>query len=324
MPANAMDLITIARAKQNLPSITDSSQDTNLQTLVTAVSKAIQRYCRRDFVQCVYDELYNGTGAGRLFLRQYPVQSVQAVRHRPTTVLKITNTTGSTNQQARVSVTSTGLTLTRVASGVSSSDSSVTFAGNVTLNAVATAVNALGNGWSAQVVGDYALWPSADLWCLNGNKTDTELNAMAGQGALNAANNTYAELKMHTYELSGYQIDQRRGWVLRAIPYTDPELLHPEDLIWPEGVNNFRIQYTAGYGTIPEDVQEACTELVVSFFKSFDQNQLFVRESIPGQSHTWVFDFDPLGKGLGCTSWPHNVRALLAPYRRHQASTGQS
>jgi hypothetical protein len=34
---------------------------------------------------------------------------------------------------------------------------------------------------------------------------------------------------MHTYELAGYQFDPR-GWLLRAIPYTDPELLHPEDL----------------------------------------------------------------------------------------------
>ena len=42
-----------------------------------------------------------------------------------------------------------------------------------------------------------------------------------------------------------------------TIPYTDPELLHPEDLIWPVGVNNFRVQYTAGYSTIPEAVQEA-------------------------------------------------------------------
>ena len=71
---------------------------------------------------------------------------MQAVRYRPVTVLKITNTSG-VNQQARVAVTSTGLTLTRTASGVKSTDTSITFAGNVTLTAVATAVTALGNGW---------------------------------------------------------------------------------------------------------------------------------------------------------------------------------
>ena len=31
----------LARAKQNLPSVTDSSQDTNLNTLITAASRAV-------------------------------------------------------------------------------------------------------------------------------------------------------------------------------------------------------------------------------------------------------------------------------------------
>jgi hypothetical protein len=75
----------------------------------------------------------------------------------------------------------------------------------------------------------------------------------------------FAELKMHTYELAGFQWDAR-GWLLRAIPYTDPELLHPEDLVWPVGVNNLRIQYTAGYATVPEAVQEACAELVAALY----------------------------------------------------------
>src|SRR5437764_5820672 len=109
MPVNTMDLLKVSRAKQNMPSVTDSSQDTNLQTLVTAASKAIQRYCRREFVGCSYDELYHGSGDRRLFLRQYPIQSVQAVRYRPVTVLRITNNDNG-NQQARAAVTSTGLT----------------------------------------------------------------------------------------------------------------------------------------------------------------------------------------------------------------------
>src|SRR5260370_5240523 len=66
---------------------------------------------------------------------------------------------------------------------------------------------------------------------------------------------------MHTFELQGFQWDPR-GWLLRAIPYTDPELLHPEDLVFPVGINNFRVQYTAGYSPIPEAVQQACAQWV--------------------------------------------------------------
>jgi hypothetical protein len=260
----AKDLITLARAKQAIQSITDSSQDALLTTLITAVSDAVEKYCRRRFISQTFDELYNGDGGRRLLLRQYPIQAVSSVRYRPVTVLKVINNNTAQNQQARVQVTSTGLALTRMASGVASSDVSSTWASFPTLAALAGNINALGNGWSAQVVGDandYGSWPSKDLY-VPGSYGDALEGAgtLQSQGAL-TARGQFAELKLHTYELAGYQWDAR-GWLLRAIPYTDPELLHPEDLVWPVGINNFRIQYTAGYSTIPEGVQEACARWV--------------------------------------------------------------
>ena len=185
------DLITSARALYNLNNLAPTAAETNtIAAMVSACSAAIIKYCRRDFVQTDYDELYSGTGDRRLFLRQFPIISIQSVRYRPVTVLKITNNDTNTNQQARVSVTAIGLTLYRNASGVPTTDTSVTFAGNVTLGAIATAVTALANGWSAQVVGDandYAKWPSIDLYVSNG--------VAEGQGAL-IARGANAELKI--------------------------------------------------------------------------------------------------------------------------------
>ena len=68
-----------------------------------------------------------------------------------------------------------------VSSGVPATDL-VPFAGNGTLNALSTAVNAVGNGWSAQVAGSFGLWPAADL--------------RGPQGALNACGQS-AALQMH-------------------------------------------------------------------------------------------------------------------------------
>src|SRR5262249_30874118 len=136
----------------------------------------------------------------------------------------------------------------------------------------------------------------------------------AGQGALTAAGQ-YAELKMHTYELAGYQIDQRRGWLLRAIPYTDPELLHPEDLIWPTGINNFRIQYTAGYATIPEDVQEACAELVATWFVQRGRDLTLVHEALSG---SYAYQ-----AAVSRGELPDRIKAMLRPYRYHRVLNGQ-
>jgi len=272
------DLITNARAKINLPSAT-SADDTAIDALITAASRAIQRYCRRDFTSTVYDELYHGGGAGRLLLRQYPIIAVQTVRCRPVAALTVTNTDPALNQQARVAVTATGLALVRVASGVTTTDA-VTFAANVTLSALAAAVAALGDGWSATVSSDYASWPSADL--------------RAPQGAL-AALGRSAGLLLHTAELTDYRIDERRGWLLRAA--------------WPEGVHNFRVQYTAGWATVPEDVQEACAELVATWFVQRGRDLTLHAENAGG-SYSYEADrHDQL---------PRRIRALLRPYRAHR------
>ncbi len=305
----AKDLITLSRAYQNLQGV--SGVDGLLSTLLTAASDAIQKWCRRDFVQVSYDELYSGDGQRYLVLRQYPLISVQSVRYRPVTVLKITNTNPA-NVQARVSVTGTGLTLVRVNAGVKTTDASVTFAGNVTLSAVAAAVSALGNGWSAQVVGDgtnYGSWPSADLfWPPSFPSQIPGYVGGGGQGALQCVAGSFAELKMHTYELAGYQWDSR-GWLLRAIPYTDPELLHPEDLVWPVGVNNLRIQYTAGYATIPEAVQEACAEWTAALYFMASRDPMLTNQlTAGGAASGW--------KGVPGEP-PDHVAVLLKPYRRY-------
>ena len=219
---NAKDLATLARVKQAIQSITDTSQDALLTVLITSVSDIIAKYCRRDFISKSYDELYNGNGDRRLMLREYPIQSVQSVRYRPVTVLKVINNDTATNQQARVQVTSAGLTLTRVASGILGADN-ITFAANVTLTALSNAINALGNGWSAQVVGatdDYGLWPSADLYVPPSFGDGT-----TSQGNLTARGQN-AELKLHTYELAGYQFDPR-GWLAQGDPLHRPRAAAP-------------------------------------------------------------------------------------------------
>jgi hypothetical protein len=303
------DLITNQRARINLPNAA-ASDDTTIDVLISAASRAIEKYCQRDFVSTTYDELYNGNGDRRLVLRQYPLLSVQSVRYRPVTVLKVTNNLANT-PQARVQVTSTGVNLVTVTSGVSTT-LTVPFAGNATLLALQTAISALGSGWLAQSMG-YDQWPAADLYSPNGSAGSTS-PAPATQGYLTAAGQ-FAELKMHTYELAGYQLDPRRGWLLRAIPYTDPELLHPEDLIWPVGINNFRVQYTAGYATVPEDVQEACAELVATYYQQRGRDLSLSSEDIANTYRYSAANFDQL---------PKRVEALLRPYRNYRILQNQS
>jgi len=308
--AAAKDLISLARAYYQLQGYSSGgSWDTLVASLITACSDAIEKYCRRDFYSKSYDELYSGNGDRRLLLREYPLQSVQSVRYRPTTVLKVINNPTS-NSQARVQINSANITLTSIASAATTTHI-LTFAGYPTLAAMATAINALSaDGWAAAVTGDpggdYGTWPTADLYVPPSYGQGT-----ASQGAL-TARQVYAELKLHTYELAGFQFDPR-GWLLRAIPYTDPELLHPEDLIWSPGINNFRVQYTAGYTTIPESVQQACAMWVAIRFFEAQRDPQVTHQSFPGAIGQHWLNNNPL----------KNIYDLLAPYRRHTIATWQ-
>jgi hypothetical protein len=322
----AKDLITSARAVQAMQSYSSSpTTDAIVAVLITALSDAIEKYCRRRFLSHAFDELYNGSGERRLLLRQYPLQSVQSVRYRPVTVAKVINNATNQNQQARVWVTSSGLQCSRVASGVAVTETLLTFADYPTLSAQMTAVTALGNGWQGQVVGDagapvgqqgdYGLWPSSDLYVPGSYGDPLEgAGVQQSQGAL-SARGAFAELKLHTYELQGYQWDAR-GWLLRAIPYTDPELLHPEDLVFPVGINNFRVQYTAGFSTVPEAVQEACARWVAIAYNRTQRDPALASQAVSGAlSQTWRLELD--------SQPPPQVRALLAPYRRFSVATNQ-
>ena len=270
------NLITRARAIYNLNNrSTTAAEDTTLDALIAALSAAIERFCRRNFVSTQYDEVYDGRDRAELVLHHFPLLSVERVAGDPTTVLTVQNSSASV-QRATVQATSTGLSLVRVASGVIATDT-VTFAGNVTLTALAAAVTALGNGWSASVAGsDYTLRASADLRAL--------------QGAL-TAKDAAAELKIHLREIADYGSDAARGYLLR-------------DAGWCGGARAWRVIYTAGYSAVPEDVQEACAQWVAALFWQTKRDPGLAQESVPGS----IFR-------MPHTRLPPSVRLLLEPYR---------
>jgi hypothetical protein len=314
----AKDLISLAFAKEHIQTITDNSHDTLLGDLITALSDGIEKWCRRDFTSKSYDELYSGSGDRRLILRQYPIQSIASVRYRPVTVLKIINNNTGLNQQARVQVNSVSIVLTRVSAGVTNTDV-CGFGAYPTLTQLAAYITSLGNGWSAQAQGDsndYGLWPSADLYVPPSFGDGT-----TSQGAL-TARATFAELKMHTYELAGYQFDPR-GWLLRAIPYTDPELLHPEDLVFPSGINNFRVQYTAGYTTIPQAVQEACAQWVSQEYNLTTRDPAITNTVQSTTTSTLSTSAATAFSIPSLAAPPLRVQALLKPYRRCTINSSQ-
>ncbi len=274
------DLITNARARIALPTANatpGSADDNAINALITACSRQIETYCRRTFGSTAYDELYGGTGGRVLMLKNFPVVSVQSVRFRPASVLRIRNHDTATNQKARVWIDAANLTCQETASATVTTHTAA-FASYPTLTSLAAHINLTLSsfGWEAQPTPGYELWPTTDLY-------------PPIQGAQNACG-VFGDLRLYAEELTGFQIDPARGYLMRSLVSTDPDFVLPYDPIWPRGLLNFRVQYTAGFATVPEDVQEACAQLVAAYFR------LDARE-------------------IAGTPIPNSVAGLLTPYR---------
>lgn len=272
-----LDLITRERALRNLDSRETTGKEALLvDSLIGAASEAIERYCNRRFRAREYDELYDGSEDHNLMLRNFPVLSVERVAALPVSVLEVKNTDTSTNQQARVKVQSDKLTLTRVASGVTTVNV-LSFSSYATVSDLATAINALSaGGWSAEAASGYPNWPSVDLRPIQGN--------------YNAAGK-WVDLKIHVVELSDYEVDQARGILYRNCG-------------WALVKNFYRVIYTAGFEEVPEAIQEACAQWVAILFWQTKRDMGLVNESVPG-----LFNRTQLG------DIPQSVKRLLNLYR---------
>ena len=260
-----------------------SSDDRLLEGILAASSDAVRAWCGRGFALREHDELHDGTSAERLVLRQYPVQAVASVRGGPLAVLDLTNTTA---QQARAAVTRTGLELVRVASGTRTLDTSITWASNVTLAAVASAVTALGNGWQGRALSGYSSWPSLDLFVPTPDDADRSAGALACAGV-------WAGFRLHVEELADY-LWSPRGWVERPAG-------------WDGGAQAWRVQYTAGYTTVPEAVQMAACLWAAELFAACRRDPGLASQALAGQLTQSFL--------APSAAPPPRSLALLSPYR---------
>jgi hypothetical protein len=149
-----------------------------------------------------------------------------------------------------------------------------------------TAINAVGSGWAARAAADYTLWPSQDLY-----QPPRAGDATRSAGAV-SCRGIYAPLYLHVGECSDYRWDSR-GWIELTGGDCSP--------------NAYRVQYTAGFAEIPDDVQEACALWV--------QELYYVAQRDPTLTNTLSTAGAASGYAVPSGDPPDRAEALIAPYR---------
>jgi len=214
-------------AARTITSDEETGDPTAMVTLIrNAVEDAVQSYCRRTFESTAYSlERYNGTGKCNLFLKNYPITVLTRLAIGTIDAIEVYNTYEYST--ASISVTSTGLVLTRDGSA----DATLLFADYATMTLLAAAVVDTGLGW-------YAILCDSDY----GSYASTELIKMFGRSCIdsNAVN-----LKMPDRAEDSFDVYEDRGQIVL------------NGGAFPQGHNNILVDYTAGYSSddMPEDLK---------------------------------------------------------------------
>jgi hypothetical protein len=255
------DLIITSRATQNASlAALNGTNPAYLASLITAASDSVRRATHRDFSQTSYTEYCSGGIYIRepLRLRQFPVIEITRVAANPRPALLVQNLDSGTNQRATVETTASALRLFRIASATPATVD-LLFSTYTTIAALAGAVNALGNGWSAQVIDQFANWPSADLKPLQGaattlyGGTQLELYTEEIQPFLSWPVGDVNGDEPGGKSSMGWRLDDETGELFGRLP---------------RGQLNVRIDYTAGFSSIPQAIQEACVQLVMDLYNA--------------------------------------------------------
>ena len=75
---NTLDLTTLAAVQLYLGSAAAANNDP-IQTLITAISAWVMKFCNRDFRKADYVEVRNGRGQDQMFTRYTPINTVAGV-----------------------------------------------------------------------------------------------------------------------------------------------------------------------------------------------------------------------------------------------------
>ena len=314
--ANPPDLITAYYAFKLLSGMTLTvAQQETVPDLITAASSAIRRFCfGRNFDIRTYVEEYDVALDGTVRLYQVPVNIVTRVQAQPSTALTVWNSstsvqfgqiyftyTGQFDGSGTNAQTVTGVNLAWTSNGTAYSQA-ITFTTGMTCSGLATAISAVGSGWTATADSVLGAWPVTEI-----------ISGYVGQGVVQGQG---AQLMVYSTDLSEARIDnQSTGilWCGRQWPGIGPKW-GPDWLAYdqPTATNGkVKITYTAGFTTIPTPVQLACAELVKFQLYRLRTDFLLKSESAA------EYSYDLNDKAI--MALPPHVQQGLSQYRLHYA-----
>ncbi len=294
--ASGNALTTTARFKSYV-GITSSDDDTLIGLLIARATGAIELFCQRTLVSATHREYYDGDGGSDLVLNNYPVTEVQLLSGAVQIGFSLRNTSTDA-YHAMASVSETTIRLL-VQGGTNADDSSLTLASYSTLTALFTAITALDKGWGMLQSSNLNVWAAAEL-----------LPTVKGTSCLNE----YAAIYLPDDPLTEYTVDAKAG-IIHLFGRFNRTFRDIDSSRYgrAKSFQEISIRYTAGYSSIPADLEQICIDLVANYYNSRKTNNTLKSEKLGDYSYT---NMSPSEQQSG--SMPADIVGRLEPWRSHR------
>jgi hypothetical protein len=263
------NLTTLAVLKTWL-GVTDTSDDMVLQWSINQASRIVQTHCARNFTEQRYYEIRDTTGQTRLSLYNYPVTVIRFVGVGWDSVISV-NSTISTDAMATVAVDADQVHLTRVSSTGPETSSQAAFGSHDVSSELVAHINGI-TGFSAALLL---------------NVPSRYIRRLAGRDIRNST----AYLEAPTEGFDDY------------IPEIDNGIIFGKTL---DRYRSILIDYTAGYASIPADVELATLTIAARVYRNRTRDRGISSESLGGYSYSI----------RSLVEVEDEEKRMLAPYRR--------
>lgn len=225
-----------------------------LERLIDRASDLIESLCHRKFASRSYtSELYDGTGLPTLQLDNWPVTAISRLSADWDDAISVKCT--STCAWATVEVTSTSVILT-ITGGTDAGTTTLLFADYATITLMSAQITAT-TGFTSSIINSKSIWPSSYL------------KRLPAQHCVDSP----AYLQVPGDPLDDYEYNTNTGIVTSPSGFAGH-------------VNSISVDYTGGYTTIPDDLEQVCLELVGYLYNLALQDTSVQSEHIGDYSYT--------------------------------------
>jgi len=246
--------------------ITASTDDTVLESAIDRATARIESYVGRQILSRSYAEWRSGAGVDAIRLHQWPVSQVTGVWTGAYAAL-VVSSADATDLRASISVNqetgSNAVILTRTTSAGVTTTTTLSFATYPTTAALATAIGS-----------------TAGFACTLGkNIRSVQLRPRAAGDVVLATVTLFAAdtASEYTYDYDTGRLMIDQSWWA----------YWPMDRgIMPDAVKSVCVEYTAGYATVPDDIEQACIEIAAMMYRDRKRDSGLQSESLGDYSYT--------------------------------------